>query len=50
MPREVSKDKHIQRVDSAAGKGSARGSGTAGGSLKQVNFKPGKAEIYNKGK
>lgn len=47
MPKDVSTDKSIQRVDAAARKASARGSGTAGGSLKAVNFNPGQKEIYN---
>ena len=50
MPRDVSKSKELERVDAAARKASARGSGTAGGSLKQVNFTPGEAETYHKGK
>lgn len=47
MPKEVSSDKSIQRVEAAARKASARNSGTAGGSLKGVNFTPGEKEIYN---
>lgn len=50
MPREVGRDKHVSRMDSAASKGSAKGSGTAGGMLKQVNFTPGENTIYNKKK
>lgn len=50
MPRTVSKDKCTERVESASKKGSARGSGTAGGALKQVNFTPGKNTIYNAGR
>lgn len=50
MPRDVSKDKSIERVDAAARKASARGSGSAGGSLKAVNFTPGEKEIYSRGK
>lgn len=46
MPREVSKDKCVARVDAAAGKASARGSGSAGGKLKGLNFTPGKNESY----
>lgn len=50
MGREVGKDKSVARVDAAAGKASAKGSGSAGGSLKAVSFRPGKAELFNKGK
>jgi hypothetical protein len=50
MPRNVGKDKSIDRVDAAARAASAKGSGTAGGSLKQVNFAPGTSEMYKKGK
>ena len=50
MPRAVGKDKSIARVDAAAGKASAKGSGTAGGSLKQVTFTPGENTIFNKRK
>lgn len=50
MPREVSKDKCLSRVDAASGKGSAKGSGTAGGKLRAVNFTPGEREIYTRKK
>lgn len=50
MPSTVSTDKSLARVDAAARKASARGSGTAGGSLKAVEFTPGQNETYNKGK
>ena len=49
MPRTISKDKSLARVEAASGKASARGSGSAGGSLKAVNFTPGEKECY-KGK
>ena len=50
MPRNVGTDKSIARVDAAARKASARGSGTAGGTLKPVNFTPGEKEAYSRGK
>ena len=49
MPRSTTKDKSVERVNAAASKASAKGSGSAGGSLKGVDFTPGKKEIY-KGK
>ena len=48
MGRTVTKDKCISRVDAAAGKASAKSSGTGGGKLKGVDFTPGKNTIYNK--
>ncbi len=48
MPRSVGKDKHMDRVNSAASKGRAKGSGAAGGALKQVEFTPGMNSIYNR--
>lgn len=49
MPREVGKDKCVDRVNAAASKGTLRGSGSAGGTLKAVNFTPGVKELF-KGK
>jgi len=46
MPRNVTKDKQIARVESASRGANLQGSGSAGGSLRQVNFTPGKREIY----
>jgi hypothetical protein len=48
MPRTVGKDKHVERFNSAASKGSAKGSGSAGGVLKQVEFTPGVSTIYSR--
>ena len=48
MPRNVTKDKQIARVESASRGTNLRGSGGAGGSLNPVNFTPGRAETYNK--
>lgn len=50
MPRNVSTDKSVSRVNAAASKASAKGSGSAGGSLKGVNFTPGSREIFKSGK
>ena len=50
MPKDVGKDKSMERVEAASRKASARGSGTAGGSLRPVNFTPGENTIYNKRK
>jgi hypothetical protein len=50
MPQEVSRDKSMDRVNAAASKASAKGSGSAGGKLKAVNFTPGKKEMYNRKK
>lgn len=50
MPRSVSRDKSVARVDAAANKASAKSSGQAGGALKGVDFTPGKNTIYNKKK
>ena len=47
MPKDVGTDKSMARVDAAARKASARGSGTAGGTLKPVNFTPGEKETYS---
>lgn len=49
MPRSVMKDKSTDRVEAASRKASAKGSGSAGGALKSVNFTPGVKEVY-KGK
>ncbi len=46
MPRNVTRDKSIRRVDAAAGRASAKGSGSAGGSLKGMNFTPGTREAF----
>ena len=48
MPRNVMKDKSLERVEAASRKASAKGSGSAGGKLNPVEFAPGTAEIYNK--
>lgn len=49
MPKhDVSKDKSLDRVEAASKQVSRRGSGSAGGSLKPVNFTPGQNEIYKK--
>lgn len=53
MPRQVMRDKSMERVDAAARKASLGGrgsSGTAGGALKDVRFTPGESETYHKGR
>lgn len=50
MPNKVTRDKSIKRVDAASGRASAKSSGSAGGSLRGVNFTPGKNVLYKKGK
>lgn len=50
MPSNVSQDKSVSRVEAASRKASAKGSGSAGGSLKAVNFTPGENTIYKKRK
>ena len=47
MPSTISSDKSVGRVDAASRKASAKGSGTAGGSLKSVDFTPGKNTVYS---
>ena len=49
MPKDIPQDKSLRRVEAASKAGSTRGSGSAGGSLKGVEFTPGVREIY-KGK
>ena len=49
MPKDIPQDKALSRVEAASKKASTRGSGTAGGSLRSVEFTPGTKEIY-KGK
>ena len=48
MPKDIQHDKSLKRVEAASKGASTRGSGTAGGSLKGVEFTPGVHEIYKK--
>lgn len=48
MPKAgVTRDKQIARVDAAAGSATLTGSGSAGGSLRPVNYTPGRKVIFN---
>jgi len=50
MPKDIPQDKSLRRVEAASKGASTRGSGTAGGSLKGVEFTPGVREIYKRKK